>query len=189
MKSIALFNNKGGVSKTTTAFNLGWKLASRGKKVLLVDADPQCNLTGMILNYRGPLELESFYKEHPGNNVKAGLSPAFESRPIPVKALECVNVPRCDGLFLMPGHIGLSEYEVTLGMAQELSSAIPTLMNLPGAFSYMIALSAASLKIDYVLIDLSPSLGAINQNLLMTSDYFIVPTNPDFFSVMSIDSM
>jgi cellulose biosynthesis protein BcsQ len=174
MKSIAFFNNKGGVSKTTTAFNLGWKLASQGKRVLLVDADPQCNLTGMILGYKGPSELELFYKEHPDNNVKAGLSPAFESRPISVKALECLDVSDCDGLFLMPGHIGLSEYEVTLGMAHELGSAIPTLMNLPGAFSYLINCTAAKLKIDYAFIDMSPSLGAINQNLLMTSDYFIL---------------
>lgn len=45
MKKIAIFNHKGGVSKTTTAFNVGWKLASKGKKVLLVDADSQCNLS------------------------------------------------------------------------------------------------------------------------------------------------
>jgi cellulose biosynthesis protein BcsQ len=189
MKSIAFFNNKGGVSKTTTVFHLGWKLASKGKRVLLVDADPQCNLTGMILGYRGPSELESLYKKQPDNNVKAGLAPAYESRPNPIQPLKCIDVLGRDGLFLMPGHIGLSEYEVSLGMAQELSSAIPTLMNLPGAFSFLISRSAAKLDIDYVLIDLSPSLGAINQNLLMTSNYFIVPTNPDFFSVMSIDSM
>jgi cellulose biosynthesis protein BcsQ len=51
---IALFNHKGGVSKTTTAFNLGWMLAQQGSQVVLVDADPQCNLTGMVLGYRGP---------------------------------------------------------------------------------------------------------------------------------------
>lgn len=50
---VALFNHKGGVSKTTTAFNLGWKLAAAGKKVILVDTDPQCNLTGMVLGYKG----------------------------------------------------------------------------------------------------------------------------------------
>lgn len=48
-QKIALFNHKGGVSKTTTTFNLGWMLASKGKRVILVDTDPQCNLTGMAL--------------------------------------------------------------------------------------------------------------------------------------------
>jgi len=46
---VAFFNHKGGVSKTTSAFHVGWKLAERGHKVLLVDADPQCNLTGLVL--------------------------------------------------------------------------------------------------------------------------------------------
>ena len=50
-KSICFFNHKGGVSKTTTAFNIGWGLASTGKKVMLVDLDSQCNLTGMVLGY------------------------------------------------------------------------------------------------------------------------------------------
>jgi cellulose biosynthesis protein BcsQ len=49
-KRIALFNYKGGVSKTTTTFNLGWMLALKGKRVIMVDADPQCNLTGFVLD-------------------------------------------------------------------------------------------------------------------------------------------
>ena len=49
VQKIALFNHKGGVSKTTTAFNLGWMLASKGKTVILADTDPQCNLTGVSL--------------------------------------------------------------------------------------------------------------------------------------------
>ena len=49
MKKIVLFNHKGGVSKTTTTFNLGWKFAEKGRKVLLVDGDPQCNLTSLFL--------------------------------------------------------------------------------------------------------------------------------------------
>lgn len=49
-KIIALFNNKGGVSKTTTTYNLGWMLSLMGKKTLIVDSDPQCNLTGICIN-------------------------------------------------------------------------------------------------------------------------------------------
>ena len=50
---IALFNHKGGVSKTTTTFHLGWMLAEKGKTVILADADPQCNLTGLVLGDEG----------------------------------------------------------------------------------------------------------------------------------------
>jgi len=58
---IGLFNHKGGVSKTTTAFNLGWMLADKQKRVLLVDCDPQCNLTGMVLGFKGGDEFEAIY--------------------------------------------------------------------------------------------------------------------------------
>lgn len=56
-KRLALFNHKGGVSKTTSAYNIGWKLAELGYKVLLVDADPQCNLSSLILQE----EFEPYY--------------------------------------------------------------------------------------------------------------------------------
>lgn len=188
-KRIALFNHKGGVSKTTTTFNLGWMLASKGKSVILVDTDPQSNLTGLVLGYRGPSELERFYTDESARNLKAGLAPAFESRPVSMEAVDCVRVPRQEGLFLLPGHIGLSEYEVTLGISQELSGSIQTLQNLPGSISALLRKTAKKFEADYILIDMNPSLSSFNQNLLMTSDYFIVPTNPDFFSVMAIDSL
>ncbi|MBI2888111.1 MAG: AAA family ATPase [Chloroflexi bacterium] len=188
-KKIALFNHKGGVSKTTTTFNLGWMMASKGKRAILVDTDPQCNLTGMVLGYRGPTELATFYKREIQRNIKAGLAPAFESRPQLIEAVSCVEVDGQPGLFLLPGHIGLAEYEVTLGIAQELTQAIQTLQNLPGALAYLLDKTAERFQADIVLIDMSPSLSAINQNLLMTSDYFIVPTSPDYFSVMAIDSL
>lgn len=50
IKSICLFNHKGGVSKTTTTYNLGWALSKLGKRVLMIDLDPQCNLTGLVLS-------------------------------------------------------------------------------------------------------------------------------------------
>lgn len=188
-KRIAFFNHKGGVSKTTTTFNLGWMLAEKGKRVIIVDADPQCNLTGIVLGYRGPTDLEDFFTKETDRNLKSGLAPAFESRPAMIKAVECVPVPKRDGLFLLPGHIALSEYEVTLGIAQELSGSIQTLQNLPGAISYLLDETAKHHEADYVLVDMSPSLSSINQNLLMTSNFFVVPAAPDFYSVMAMDSL
>jgi cellulose biosynthesis protein BcsQ len=98
-------------------------------------------------------------------------------------------VEGCDGLFLLPGHVGFAEYEVTLGIAQELSGSIQALQNLPGSISDLLQKTADKFEADYILIDMSPSLSSINQNLLMTSDFFILPTSPDFFSVMAIDSL
>ena len=188
-KRIALFNHKGGVSKTTTAFNLGWMLASKGQRVILVDSDPQCNLSGMVLGYRGPTEFEQFYRDRPHDNLRAGLSPAFESRPEPIRPVECLPVAGREGLFLLAGHIRLAEYEVTLGIAQELSGSIQTLQNLPGSISTLLNLTAEKYHADYTIVDMSPSLSSINQNLLTTSDYFVVPSNPDYFSVMAFDSL
>jgi cellulose biosynthesis protein BcsQ len=185
---IALFNHKGGVSKTTTTFNLGWMLAEQGKKVIMVDADPQCNLTGLILGYKYD-ELEDFYKTEPDNNLRDGLAPAFESMPKLIEAVDCFQVVERDGLFLLPGHIRLAEYDVTLGIAQELTGSIQTLKNLPGSFNYLLDKTADKYAADYILIDMSPSLSSINQNLLMTSNYFLVPTSPDYYSVMAIDSL
>lgn len=188
-KIICLFNHKGGVSKTTTAFNLGWMLAQMGKRILLADFDPQCNLTGMVLGYQGIEDLENTYKAEPPNNIKDGLSPAFESKPRQIVGADCVSVNGNENLFLLPGHIGLAEYETTLGVAQELSGSLLALRNLPGALRFLLDATAEKNAIDYVLVDMSPSLGPMNQNLLMTCDHFIVPLHPDYFSAMALSSL
>lgn len=189
-QKIALFNHKGGVSKTTTTFNLGWMLAAKGKRVILVDTDPQCNLTGMCLG--GETEeaqerIESIYNTK--SNIKTGLAPAFESQPRVIEGIDCIPIGSQERLFLLPGHVGFAEYEVTLGIAQELSGSVQALKNLPGSITDLLDKTAKKHKADYILIDMSPSLGSLNQNLLMTSHFFLVPTNADFFSVMAIDSL
>lgn len=186
---IVLFNHKGGVSKTTTTLNLGWKLAEKGKRVILADFDPQCNLTGMMLDFKDTDQLTKLYETHENLNIKDGLAPAFESRPSPLKPIECVFFEERDNLSLLPGHIGLSEYEVTLGIAQELSGSIQALQNLPGSIIDVLQKTALENNADYILVDTSPSLSSLNRNLLMTCDYFLVPASPDFYSVMALDSL
>lgn len=192
-KQIALFNHKGGVGKTTMTFNLGWMLAEKGKKVIIVDCDPQCNLTGMVLGFKDTKRFESIYESDGVTNIRDGLAPAFESRPALIEPVHCESIRgRMDVplfLHLLPGHIGLAEYEITLGVAQELSGSLVTLQNLPGALHYLFSKTADKYDADFILVDMSPSLGPINQNLLMTSDYFIVPMFPDYFSTMATQSL
>lgn len=190
VQKIALFNHKGGVGKTTTTFNLGWMLASKGKRVIMVDADPECNLTEMALREAtedDEARLERIYQTYP--NIKTGLAPAFESQPKAIEAVDCIPIKGQERLFLLPGHVGFAEYEATLGMAQELRGSIYSLRNLPGAITDFLDKTAQKFEADYILIDMSRSLGAINQNILMTSDFFMVPTTADLFSVMAIDSL
>ena len=188
-KQIALFNHKGGVGKTTTTFNLGWMLANKGKKVIIVDCDPQCNLTGMVLGFKDAEDFASMYASDTVTNIRDGLSPAFESRPALIEAVNCAPIKGQPNMHLLPGHIGLAEYEVTLGIAQQLSGSLVTLQNLPGALHYLFSKTANKYNADFILIDMSPSLGPINQNLLTTSDYFLVPMFPDYFSAMATESL
>ena len=188
-KQIALFNHKGGVGKTTTTFNLGWMLANKGKRVILIDCDPQCNLTGMVLGFKDAEDFDSMYASDAVTNIRDGLAPAFESRPALIEAADCAPIKGQSNMYLLPGHIGLAEYEVTLGVAQQLSGSLVTLQNLPGALHYLFSKTADKYNADFILVDMSPSLGPINQNLLTTSDYFIVPMFPDYFSAMATESL
>lgn len=188
-KQIALFNHKGGVSKTTTTFNLGWMLANKGKKVIIADCDPQCNLTGMVLGFTEPGDFVSIYDSKEVRTIRDGLAPAFESRPTPIEPVVCETIKGQPNMHLLPGHIGLAEYEVTLGIAQELSGSLVTLQNLPGSLHHLFSITAEKYDADFILLDMSPSLGPINRNLLMTSDCFIVPMMPDYFSAMATGSL
>lgn len=117
------------------------------------------------------------------------MSPAFESKPKQIVGAECVEVPANANLWLLPGHIALAEYETTLGIAQELSGSLLALRNMPGSIRFLLDATAQKYAADYVFVDMSPSLGPINQNLLMTGDHFVVPLHPDYFSSMALSSL
>lgn len=184
-KRIVFFNHKGGVSKTTTAYNLGWKLAETDR-VLLVDADPQCNLTSLLID-----DFDSYYLDEATrfNNLRDGVEVAFKGRPAPITAIDCFEPPRRPGLFLVPGHQNLSEFEAALTFAQTSNNAIATLENLPGAFSAFLRTVEEKYDIAYTIIDLNPGLSSINQNFVLLSNYLVIPTNPDPFSIMALETL
>lgn len=186
MKIISLFNHKGGVCKTTTAYHLGWKLMQKGKKILFVDTDSQCNLS---LTAIGENQYEQFITNEPDNNIKSCLDIAFKSRPQLIPIPNCVKVKNNENLYLLPGNFDITEFEVQLGISFQLNNSFSTMNSLPGSFYYLINKCAEKYNIDYVIIDMNPSLSAINQDLITISDYFILPTSPDYFSHMAIKSM
>ncbi|AZB42323.1 ParA family protein [Bacillus sp. FJAT-42376] len=189
VKIISFFNHKGGVSKTTTTFHLGWILAELGKKVLLVDADPQCNLTGVSLSLTGNDNFEEFYNDSNIDDIKSCLNPVFEGKPVALKPAKCFEFPGRENLFLLPGNIGFSEFDVSIGIAQELTGSLRMTQNIPGAISHLLRITGEEYKFDYILIDMSPSVSATNSNILMQSHYFIVPCSPDYFCNMAINSL
>lgn len=188
MTIISLFNHKGGVSKTTTTFNLGWMLAKLGHKTLIVDADPQCNLTALVLGYNSIDDIDSFYEDNQYCDIYSCVQPVIDGslgRVITANPIETKN----PNLTLLCGNIALSEIETQISVALTTSSAIPAIRNIPGSLGAFIRQTAIEKKYDYVLIDMSPSVGALNECLLMSSDYFIVPAAPDFFCAQAIKSL
>lgn len=185
---ILLFNHKGGVGKTTSAYNIGWKLSQRGHRVLLVDGDSQVNLTARSLGDR----FEEYYDEASPtrlNNIFDAVRPVFEGRPAPVEAFECPVAENGNNLFVLPGHPDLSSLEGQISLAQETRGTLSVTKNLPGVLHRLIALEEERHAIDFSIIDINPGLGALNQNFFMISDAFIVPTNPDPFSLMSLKTL
>lgn len=158
-KVIAVTNQKGGVGKTTTTVNLGVGLAQRGKKVLLVDTDPQGSLT-VSLGVKNPDELDTTISDLMQVVVDNGnLSPRDNGI---LKDIE--------GVDLVPSNIGLSSFEVSLvnTMSRE--------------FVLRSYLGAVKRDYDYVLIDCMPSLGMLTINALAAADSVLIPCQANYLS-------
>lgn len=159
-KIIAIANQKGGVGKTTTAFNLGACLAVEGKKVLLVDADPQANATsGLGLD---------------GNQAPASIYECIvDDYPI----LDSIVNSDIDGLDVICSRIDLVGAEVELMNRREREKALFRVLA-PMKDIY-----------DFILIDCSPSLGIITVNALTAADSVIIPVQSEYFALEGISQL
>lgn len=99
----------------------------------------------------------NFWSRDLSRTMYGALKPAFESEPRALELVDCLAVEGREGLFLLPGHLRLGEYEVTLGVAQELAGSLIALRNLPGSIYYLLRETAESLQADFIIVDMSPS--------------------------------
>ena len=202
MKIISLFNNKGGVGKSTLGFHLGCALGEMGKKVLFIDLDPQCNMTisGMFEEdlHRIWEQEDSYIDDYDTAVKKQGLVLLEQPRSIHfllkpaedgLNELETCPpvIPLYKNVDLIPGRLSLHQYENKLaerwsGLYQSDNLSIRTVTNIRRICQAYAELNGY----DYVLIDTSPSLGILNKVIISTVDGFIIPALPDMFSMYGI---
>ena len=189
--TISLLDNMGSPGTTAAAFSLGWHLAKQGNRVLLVDCNPGCRLTSMAIGLdsaRDAYNIEGTHDDLP-LNIMEGLRPVFELQPILLKPAFLTPIVGNARLFLLPGHVALTEYEELLGLAQNLESGEDRLSNFPGAMHHLLAKTASANEIDYVVVDTPPAMGSLKRNIFSVSDYFVVVVSPDDFSEAAIQSL
>ena len=185
MRMISVFNNKGGVGKTTITWNLADSLARRGAKVLLVDFDPQCNLSIAMLGER------QFIGHLPTQNLPYGTTLRAYLQ-LDLQNLKGAQVYLHKGLNthagvdLIAGDFWLNVYADSLSVGADLLTGT-------GLAKYVVlrrmveaAQAHAGQPYDYVLVDLPPSFGSLVRAALYSSDYFVVPCTSDNFSAYCV---
>ncbi len=185
MRTIAFFNNKGGVDKTSLVYHLAWMYADQGIPVVAADLDPQANLTSMFLEED---RIEELWPDAgPRGTIYQSLVPLLDGTGDVADAhVEEIG----PGLGLIPGDLALSSAE------DELSGQWPDCLDRkPRAFRVISAVwrvlerAARSQETRLVLIDVGPNLGALNRAVLVASEHVVIPLAPDLFSLQGLKNL
>lgn len=186
MRTIAFFNHKGGVGKTTMLFNIAIEMGRLDKRVLMVDFDAQANLTAIALDDK---TLEELYAPGADSMTVAHAFGPLVSGAGDVAPPPAIEV-REDRVWILPGDIRLSTFEEILPSSwTEALAGTERGFRITSAPYRLWTETAASLGVDYVFIDLGPNVGPMNRAVLIGSDYLIVPMASDLFSLRALPSV
>nr|VFK21725.1 MAG: CobQ/CobB/MinD/ParA nucleotide binding domain-containing protein [Candidatus Kentron sp. LFY] len=187
MKSFVLFNNKGGVGKTTLTYHIAHTISRLGRRVVVLDYDPQCNISSLFIETEDLFEIWEKPQEK-GETVTACIDPVRRGKgDIIPPYLRFVG----DNLWLLPGHLFLSTFEQPLAeeWPKKTSTSNERALDVILALDGLSNLAAEVVDADFVIIDVGPSLGAINRAALLSCDAVIIPMAPDLFSLQGLDNV
>ena len=185
MNTITFLNNKGGVGKTTLVYHVAWMCAELDQRVLVVDLDPQANVTTMFLNEES---LESLWPED-GNNksILTCIQPIIDGTgDIADAPLQKIT----SNIHLLPGDLGLSQFEDKLSASWPLClGQDKAAFRVTTAFYRILDNAAKKVNADIILMDVGPNLGALNRASLIASDHVVVPLAPGLFSLQGLRNL
>ena len=208
VKLLTVFNNKGGVGKTTLTFHLAHALAELGKKTLIIDLDPQCNLTIYSLTEEQISDIwiaeDPFVEDFAAARLESPKSYADLIRE--ARSIHFCLKPTEDGtaehdalpppfevtknLYLLPGRLTLHMFEAKVSERWPgVYTGDPLSIRTTTRIRSLALEYAATLGFDVVILDTSPSLGSLNRTILSLADAFIIPGAPDLFSLYGIKNI
>lgn len=183
MKVVSVINYKGGVGKTTITANLAAEMVRRAKRVLVIDLDPQTNLT---FSYVKVEDWRSKYQED--RTIKYWFDSIIDgTKPVPSFKDLIVTV---NGIDLICSHLGLIDVDIELAAGLAAGTERQHKRNFIKTYSY-IRNELAKLQQDYdvVLFDCPPNFSIVTKNALIASDYYIVPAKMDYLSTLGINHL
>ncbi|MFA7240259.1 MAG: AAA family ATPase [Sulfuricellaceae bacterium] len=183
---LTFFNNKGGVGKTSLIYHLAWMFSSLRKRVVIIDLDPQANLTAAFLDED---KIESIWNlQNIGSTIYQCVKPLTGVGDIAEPLLQNIATD----LYLLPGDVNLSGYEDALSAEWPNSMGDNNLyrpMRILSSFWQVMQMAATKVQADIVLVDTGANLGAINRSVLVATDYVVIPLGDDLVSLQGLKNL